>query len=77
MNSKRRKELSISVSILESAKDKISEVKLEEEFVYDGIPDNLKESERGIESENAIDAMDESIDMIDEIIEKINDIIFG
>lgn len=61
-----------SLDDLESLKDALSDVLLDEEFAYDNMPENLKNSMRGQESEEAIEYIDEAFSTLDSIKE-LND----
>lgn len=74
MNKQRRNKLDKAISYIEEAKCVIQNVKSEEEFAYDNLPENLQYSNRGCQMEENIDNMDEIIDNIEEILSSINDV---
>lgn len=69
MNNKRRKEISKISSILEDVKFRLSVVVDEEQEAFDNMPESLQGSERGCESEEALDSMNDALDSIDSAIE--------
>ena len=72
MNNKRRKEISKISSILEDAKSRLSTVIDEEQEAFDNMPESLQGSERGCESEEALDSMNDAIDSIESAIEYLD-----
>ena len=74
MNKARRNKLKDAISYMTIAKNIIKNVKTEEEFVYDNIPENLQYSNKASDMEDNIDVLDESIDIIDDLISSIDDI---
>ena len=72
MNNTRRKEISKISSILEDAKLRLSVVIDEEQEALDNMPENLQGSERGCESEEALDSMNDALDSIDSAIEYLD-----
>ena len=74
MNKQRRKNLGIAIDYLHQAKTIIDNVKLEEEFAYDNLPENLQYSNRGCDMEEKIDDMYDTLEKIDEVISSIDDI---
>jgi hypothetical protein len=82
MNDKRRKEiLDIKASIkylsglLDKQRDKLRDVLAFEDAAFSNMPENLQDSMRGMESQDAMDAMDTAIDHIKEAIESLDEII--
>ena len=76
MNKKRRNELQLIINELEILKERLVQVKEEEEEAYDNMPTSLQESERGeiiYENISSLDdifeSMQESIDSMQEIID--------
>lgn len=74
MNKKRRECLDVAINYINMGKEIIKDVKQEEEFAYDNLPENLQYSDRGCDMEDKIDNMDEVIDKIEEAISLIEDI---
>ena len=72
MNNKRRKEISKISSILEDAKSRLSTVIDEEQEDFDNMPESLQGSERGCESEEALDSMNDALDSIESAIEYLD-----
>ncbi|MFR1831836.1 MAG: hypothetical protein ACLSX5_01625 [Lachnospiraceae bacterium] len=73
MNKNRRKQISEIVNELENIKLKLSSVLYDEEDAYDNMPDNLKGSIRGEESEEAIDEMNEADGLLDDALDSLNE----
>lgn len=74
MNKERRKKIDILKTRIEEIKSELNSILLEEEMVFDNMPENLQCSMRGEESEAAIDCMNEAIDSLDEAIDQLNEI---
>lgn len=75
MNKKRKSELNKISSELLTLLGRLEEIYDEEESAYDSMPDNLQGSENGLESEEAIDTMDEIKEHIQDAIDMISDIV--
>ena len=81
MNKVRRgqlRNLSAKLSRIESIDDKavldecisiLEDIKWDEEYYFDNMPENLQGSMRGCESEDAIDNMDQALDALSEAME--------
>ena len=76
MNKNRRKELmewatkaSEWVSQGEALRDELENICSDEQDYFDNMPENLQGSMRGMDSEEAIDTMNEAIEGIDNAIE--------
>ena len=67
MNKERREELLEVIDLLDEAKDKISEIRDEEEDALYSLPEGLQESSRGYAMQDAMDTLDEFVDSIDKI----------
>lgn len=67
MNKERREELLEVNDLLEEAKDRISEIRDEEEDALYSLPEVLQESSRGFAMQDAMDTLDGFIDSIDKI----------
>lgn len=68
MNNQRRKEIRNASNLIEQAKSILESVLLDEEIAYDNMPENLQGGQRGIDSEDAIDILNEVIDQLSDII---------
>lgn len=75
MNKKRRDELNQISTMLEMIKEKIQDVLTDEEWAFDGMPENLQGSERGERSVEAQESLSEAMDKIDEVAEFLSDAI--
>lgn len=67
MNKERREELLEVIDLLDEAKDKISEIRDEEEDALYSLPEGLQESSTGCAMQDAMDTLDEFVDSIDKI----------
>ena len=73
MNKARRKKIQKAIDILETgdgvdqALDILEEVLYTEEDAYDNIPENLQGSWRAMDSEEAIDALNDAIELLTDI----------
>ena len=76
MNKTRRKELGKVINMLEGVQHKedlyliineLENIKDDEQYYYDNIPENLQYSQRAEDSEMAIDNMDVALDLLNEI----------
>lgn len=74
MDKKRRTKLHSIIITLETMKKNLNDVLEEEKYKFDCMPENLQGSRRGTESEDAIDAMEESVDTLGKIINDLNSI---
>ena len=86
MNKTRRKELTDVINGLNEMQDKddlyswindLENIKDDEEYYYDNIPENLQSSQRACDSEEAIDNLNEAISILNDAYdeEDINDAI--
>lgn len=76
MNKMRRKELMEWVKKAEewaahgeSLKDELENICSDEQDYFDNMPENLQGSQRGMDAEEAIDAMSEALECMDNAIE--------
>lgn len=67
MNKERREELLDVIDLLEEAKDRIGEIREEEEDALYSLPEGLQESSRGFAMQDAMDTLDGFTDSIDKI----------
>lgn len=68
MNKYRRKEIDDLIQEAESLKDKIEEILSEEQDYFDNMPENLQFSERGENSQQAINDLEEAQSSIEDCI---------
>jgi hypothetical protein len=80
MNKTRRNDLKVVIEMARkwmmkgyAVKSELENICSDEEYYFDNMPDNLQGSTRGIDSENAVDAMNDAISSIDDAIESINE----
>ena len=74
MNKQRRSEISKIAAELENIKSKLESVQIDEEMAFDNMPENLQNSMRGEESQEAIDCMNEAISNLEEAIDQLNEV---
>lgn len=72
MNKQRRKIISECTLQIEQIKSTLEDVKMDEEFAFDNMPENLQGSERGEEMEEAIDCLEEVMNTLDDAIEQLS-----
>lgn len=75
MNNKRRQQLRKLIRDLEALKSVLEDIQWDEQDYFDNMPENLQGSTNGMNSEEAIDKMDDALSIFDEVIEAIEDII--
>ena len=78
MNKHRRSEIKSAVELLDRAKEMLDDVRDDEEFAFDSLPDNFQNSERGETMQENIDSIDEAVEKIDEakdLIEEAMDLV--
>lgn len=61
MNKQRRATLHLARTHLDKAKELISDAKFDEQYAFDNLPENLQNSERATQMEDAIQAMDDAL----------------
>lgn len=71
MNNKRRDLLRSAVSLIQNAQRKVETARDDEQECFDNLPENLKDYDKGMIMEEAIDNLDEAIDTIEKAIEYI------
>lgn len=72
MNKQRRKIISECTLQIEQIKSTLEDVKMDEEFAFDNMPENLQGSERGEEMEEVIDCLEEVMNTLDDAIEQLS-----
>lgn len=77
MNKIRRKQLEQISAKLDEARCMLEEVMSDEQDAFDGMPENLQDSERGEQMEEYIYNMQEGVDNLEEIVSNLEEIICG
>lgn len=72
MNKKRRERLRDAIKLIESASSIVENARDEEQECFDNLPENLKDYDKGLTMEEAIDFLDDAIDSIEKSVEYIN-----
>lgn len=73
MNKKRRLRIQEVIEELESIREQLEELQLEEEEAYDNMPDNLKESTMGENMYEWTEVLSDSEDDVQGIIDELQD----
>lgn len=73
MNNKRRQQIGKVIEQLEVSRDEIADILDAEQQSFDNMPESLMESERGEQSQNAIDLLDEAISNLDDAINNLEE----
>ena len=74
MNKARRKQIVDLVKEINILKSKLDKVLMEEDMVFNNMPENLQYSMRGEESEEAIEHMQEAVDSLENAIAELEEI---
>ena len=74
MNKQRRERIRRLVSSMRILENEIEDILNEEQDYYDNIPENLLSSDRAVDSEEAIDNLDDALDYITQLIDAIESI---
>lgn len=71
MNKERRKRIAKVIGDINTVRSMLEDIKNEEEFSFDNMPENLQGSMRGEESQEAIDYMDEALEALEEVVSQL------
>lgn len=74
MNKQRRKEIFKMINELEKIKDELKRISCDEQYYFDNMPENLQGSLRGIDSEEAIERLDDAVGSVMDAIENLEEI---
>ena len=74
MNKQTRVEIASIKRDIDIIKGNLQKVLDEEQESFDNMPEVLQSSERGMNSENSIDIMEETLDILDDAINNLNSI---
>ena len=75
MNNKRRQQLREWIKSMEQKKRELERILSDEEDSFDMMPEGLKGTMNGMNSEEAIDKMNDAVTCIEEAVESIEEII--
>ena len=75
MNKNRRQQLREWIEKMDSIKSELESILFDEENYFDSMPENLQGSMNGMNSEEAIDKINDAIACIEEAVESIEEII--
>lgn len=74
MNKKRKSEIAEVKEAIQELIDRVNEIKDDEEFAMDSVPENLQGSMRYSDMENAVDNMSECIDSLESAVDYLENI---
>ena len=74
MNNARRKQLKAWCDKATELKEELNNILLDEQNSYDNMPENLQGSIRGMNSEEAIDQIEDAINNLEDAIDIISEI---
>ena len=74
MNKQRRTEIESIKRDIDVIKVNLLKVLYQEQESFENMPEGLQSSERGMNSENSIDIMEETLDILDDAINNLNSI---
>ena len=75
MNNQRRQQLRKWIVKQQNIKSELESILADEEWYFDSMPENLQGSMNGMNSEEAIDKMNDAIACMEEAVENIEEII--
>lgn len=74
MNNQRRKSIKEVIAKINTIKDLVQNIYDEEQEAYENMPENLRESERAMDSEEAQENLEAVIEVLDEAIDYLGEI---
>lgn len=75
MNKARRQQVKEAYAQLQAVQSDLEKIRIDEQDAYDNMPENLQGSDRGQESEEAIDNLDDAIYSIEEAIDSLYEVV--
>lgn len=75
MNKDRRKQLKQWIQQINAMKERLESILSDEEEYFDMMPENLQGSSNGMNSEEAIDKLNDAISYVEEAVESIEEIL--
>jgi len=73
MNANRRKRIADARAALEAVANEVRMIGDEEREAYENLPDSIKESDRGMASDGAADALSGAADSIDDLMNELEE----
>lgn len=73
MNKERRNRIQKVISQLETLKDEISDIGMEEDEAYNNLPEGIQDSDRGEAMQDAVSNLELASDTFDDIIDYLNE----
>lgn len=77
MNKQRRKELSDLLGQLQDIRERLENLRDDEQSAYENMPENLRDSERGEAAQNMIYNLDDAFTEIDNACDTLEEIVCG
>lgn len=74
MNNTRRTEIKKCVDVLQTILVDLESIKSDEEYAFDSMPEGLQSSDRGMNSEESIELLDNAIELLEGCIDNLSDI---
>lgn len=71
MNKERRKSISALIEELEALKERIDQIKEEEQEYYDAMPEGFQQGEKGSKAEEVIDLLESAYSDMETVIENL------
>ena len=75
MNNERRKQLKDWIARAKILKSQLEKIESDEEDSFESMPDGLKSTINGINSEEAIDKLNEAIECIEDAIDCVDEVV--
>lgn len=75
MNKRRREQVKTVYTQLKDIKFDIESILRDEQDSYDAIPENLQETERAYESEEAIDKLEDAVNSVEDAIDSLYEVV--
>lgn len=75
MNKARRLEIKQVYANIRYAMNDIQSILTDEQNAYDNMPENLQDTNRGMESEECIDYLSDAIDALDDALKSLDEIV--
>lgn len=75
MNNKRRQQLRKIIEGMETLRDELESIEMDEQDYFDNMPENLQGSLNGMNSEEALEKISDALVCVEETIEAIEEIL--
>lgn len=74
MNNERRNNIKLATRKIEEIKEYIEDILSDEENSYDNMPEGLKSTMNGMNSEDSIDSLNNAVEYLENAIDSLEDI---